>query len=149
MSLNPFNYLPWNSWGGTKHLEDRREAVKKYKERLNGWSDTTTWGRWMDGDRITALNDAESLYFQSENAAEYWRKVANLWAGYADSMTSIHPDQFAKIVGAVGASSDAADTYLENRNWKKWIGELPPKPKDVPWWVWAVGGLVVWNSIRR
>ena len=149
MSWNPADYLPWNSWGGTEHLEKKRAAREKYKERLQGWSNTETWGVWLDSDRITALNDATDAYAYAEDASDYWARVAALWAGYAESMSSIHPDQFAKIVKAVGASSDAADTYLENRNWRKWIGELPPKPKDVPWWVWAVGGLVVWNSIRR
>ena len=142
-------YLPWNSWGGTEHLEDKRAAANKYAERINGWSDTETWGRWIDGDRLAALNDAEAAYFYAEDAADYWTRVAALWKGYAQTMVSIHPDQFDKIVKAVGASEDAADGYREARNWLNYIGDLPPKPKDLPWWVWAIGAVGVVGWIRR
>ena len=143
-------YLPWNSWGGTAHLEDVTAARDKYKERIAGWSDTETWGRWLDSDRIYALNDGDTAYAYAEDATDFWNQIAELWTGpYTDTVTSIHPDQYDKIVLAVGASVDAADTYRDNRNWLKWIGEIPPKPKDIPWWVYAGGGLILWNTIRR
>ena len=143
------DYLPWNSWGGTAHLEDKKAARDKYQERILGWSDTATWGQWVDGDRLTAWNDANAAYYAANDAAHFWAKVARLWAGYAENMSSIHPDQFKKIVAAVGASTDAADTYRDNRNWVKWVGELPPEPEDVPVWLWVAGGLGLWILIRK
>ena len=142
-------YLPWNSWGGTEHLEDKRAAANKYAERINGWSDTETWGRWIDGDRITALNDGQDAFFYAEDASDYWRRIAALWNGYAQTMVSIHPDQYDKIILAVGASTSAADEYREARNWRNYIGDLPPKPKDIPWWVWALGAVGVVGWIRK
>lgn len=149
MAWNPAQYLPWNSWGGTAHLEKKSSAREKYKERLRGWSDTKTWGRWLDSDRITALNDADAAYSYAENATDYWARVAQLWRGYADTMQSIHPEQFAKILTSVGVSKDAAKTYENNRNWVPYVKDALPKPKDLPWWVWPAGAVAVWISIRR
>jgi len=147
--FNPLDYLPWNSWGGTEHLEDKRAAANKYAERLNGWSDTETWGRWIDGDRIYALNDAERAYFSADDAADYWRIVSSKWDGYAETFSSIHPDQFDKIVSAMGASADAAKSYRDARNWLTYVGDIPPKAKDIPWWAWPAGGLALWLLIRK
>jgi hypothetical protein len=146
---NPADYLPWNDWGGTEHLEKKRAAREKYKERLQGWSNTETWGVWLDSDRITALNDATDAYAYAEDASDYWARVAALWAGYAETMSSIHPDQFDKIVKAVGASKEAAGSYRDNRNWAPYVKDVLPKAKDIPWWSWPAGGLALWILIRK
>jgi len=147
--FNPLDYLPWRDWGGTEHLEDKRAAANKYAERLTGWSDTETWGRWIDGDRLYAMMDAEKAYFDATDAADYWRRVANFWEGYAQTMASIHPDQFDKIVLAVGASADASRTYRDSRNWVTYVGDVVPKPGQFPWWMWLAGGLGLWLLIRK
>jgi hypothetical protein len=142
-------YLPWNSWGGTEHLEDKRAAAVKYAERITGWSDTDTWGLWIDSDRLRALDDAQKAYFYAKDAAGYWARVASLWEGYAESMISIHPDQFDKIAASVGASQDAAKTYRDARNWVEYAKEIVPTPAQFPWWVYGIGVLALWNTIRK
>ena len=142
-------YLPWNSWGGTAHLEDKSAAREKYEERSNGWSDTATWGRWIDGERVYALEDARKAYLYATDAEGYWARIAYLWEGYAKTMSSIHPDQFAKIVSSLGVSADAASTYRDSRNWVGYVVDVVPKPQQFPWWIWAGGALVLWNTIRR
>ena len=64
-------------------------------------------------------------------------------------MSSIHPEQFTKILAAVGASKNAATTYRDARNWVDYVGDIAPKPADVPWWTWGVGAVVVWTLIRK
>ena len=142
-------YLPWKSWGGTEHLENKRAAANKYAERINGWSDTETWGRWLDGDRLSALEDAQAAYFYAEDASDYWARVAALWNGYAETMASIHPDQFDKIILSVGSSSSAAKSYRDNRNWVGYVKDVVPKPTQLPWWVWAIGAVGVFGWIRK
>jgi hypothetical protein len=144
-------YLPWNSWGGTEHLEDKRAAANKYAERITGWSDTETWGLWLDSDRLIALDDAQKVYFNASDAADYWRRIASIWEGYADTMVSIHPDQFEKIAAAVGASSVAATGYRDARNWAGYVKDIvkPPKPAEIPWWIYGIGALALWNLTRK
>ena len=142
-------YLPWNSWGGTEHLEDKRAAAVKYSERITGWSDTDMWGRWIDSDRLIALDDAQKAYFYAKDAAGYWARVASLWEGYAETMISIHPDQYDRIGAAVGASEDAAKTYRNARNWVGYAKEIIPTPAQFPWWLWLGGAVLAWRLILK
>jgi hypothetical protein len=138
-----------SDWGGTEWLEGPNDAAHaKYVERLNAWSDTEAFQVWSVAERDTAIADAQYLYATTSDAAEYWAAVPRLWETYATTFSSIEPAQFRKIVAAVAASSDAADTYETNRKITTFI-EPPKIAKNIPWWVYGIGALVVFNAIRR
>jgi len=145
VTMEDFDHSPW---GGTTWLEGTADnAHAKYLERLNGWANSTAFSKWSAQDLEATRNFAQYAFMQTKNSApEYWALIAQYWSeqGTKD-LSSISPDQYAKIAKAVNASSDASKTYEKNRK----LGVDLPEPGDFPWWVWLAGGLVIWNSIRR
>jgi hypothetical protein len=145
ITMEDFDHPPW---GGTTWLEGTADnAHAKYLDRLNGWANSSAFPTWSPADLEATRNFAQYAFMQTKNSApEYWALVAEYWSeqGTKD-LKSISPDQYAKIAAAVNASNDAATTYEKNRD----MGVDLPDIKDLPWWVWPIGALAVWSSIRR
>ena len=135
-------------WGGTDYLEEHRLAHEKYIERLNRWAASPAFPHWEMQERDAAIADANYVYSITDSAAGYWGSLPAFWSSYAGKFISIDPVQFRKITDSVGMSSEAADTYAENRKLSTYI-EPPEIGKNIPWWIYAIGGLVVFNAVRR
>jgi hypothetical protein len=135
-------------WGGTDYLEQHQEAHQKYLERIEKWSNSPAYAVWDQTEKDTAIADANYIYSITNSAAGYWGSLPAFWESYSGSFVSLDSEQFRKIVDSVGASSDAADTYAANRN--PLTHYEPPKiAKNIPWWAYALGGLVIFNAFRR
>jgi hypothetical protein len=137
-------------WGGTPHLENHEAAHQMYKDRIIRWASSSAFPVWFTGELARVQDDAELIYSTTGSAEAYWTKVSQFWNGYANEFDSIDPVQFSKIVAAVGASQDAAETYADNRKLSTHVDiDLPEIPEKAPWWVWAAGGLGLFLVIRR
>lgn len=144
----------FTDWGGTPHLENLEAADAKYRERIFGWSDGKTFTRWSDADRQVALSAANNWYDPSRvgkgnnasTAEEYWQSVANWWRSPDAQYLQIDTLQKAKILDSVDSSSNAATGYVQGRD----VTEYLPEPENlIPWWVYGIAGLVIWNTIRK
>ncbi len=142
-------------WGGTPHLENLEKADAKYRERLRGFAAGHTFTKWPDVDLQTALAAIDGWYDPARSgsrgmvsdASAYWDTVANWWRSPAAQYLQIDTLQKAKILDSVDSSSDAAKGYLQGRDIREHLPDFERPP--IPWWVFALGGLVLWNSIRR
>jgi len=124
----------FTDWGGTAWLEGtNEEAHAKYVERLNAWATTEAFPVWDETELATALADADQIYATTSEATEYWAAVPRLWESYATTFQSVSIEQYRKILAAVGASSDAADTYEENRKITTHIEPIRFPTEKIPW----------------
>ena len=136
-------------WGGTPHLENLDAAHAMYQDRIVRWASSPTFPVWFTGELARVQDDAQLIYSTTGSAEEYWAKVSQFWNSYAGELESLDPVQFSKIVAAVGASQDAAETYAENRKLSTHVDiDLPDIPEKTPWWVWAVGGLLLYQVVK-
>jgi hypothetical protein len=136
----------FTDWGGTPHLENLEAADAKYKERILGWSDGKTFTRWSDADRKVALTAPDQWKGSAATAEEYWQYVANWWRSPDAQYLRIDTLQKAKILDSVDSSSNAATGYVQGRD----VTEYLPEPENlIPWWVYGIAGLVIWNTIRK
>lgn len=153
--------LPWN-WGGTPHLENLSSADQMYRDRLTKWSQTSAFPHWGPGDLRTALDAISGWYDPARKgtasrpggtrmvstADQYWGHVASWWISPDALYLTISPEQRSRIVASVKQSADSAEAYVIARNPATHLPEGGKWP-EVPWWVYGVGALVVWNTIRK
>jgi hypothetical protein len=136
----------FTDWGGTPHLENLKAADAKYRERIFGWSDGKTFARWSNADRQSALSAPDQWKGSADTAEEYWQYVANWWRSPDAQYLQIDTLQKAKILDSVDSSSNAATGYVQGRD----VTEYLPEPENlIPWWVYGIAGLVIWNTIRK
>ena len=145
----------FTDWGGTPHLENLAAADAKYRDRLAGFAAGHTFTAWPAADLQTAIDAINGWYDPARTgyannvttAEEYWETVANWWRSPGAHYLQIDTLQKAKILDSVDSSSEAASGYVAGRDIVEKLPDFERPP--VPWWVWGIGGLVVWNSIRR
>ena len=142
-------------WGGTPHLENLAAADAKYRERLQGFAAGHTFTKWPDVDLQTAIAAIDGWYDPSRvgmsgkvsTAEEYWQTVANWWRSPSAQYLQIDTLQKAKILDSVDSSSDAASGYIAGRDIVEHLPDFERPP--IPWWVYAGGGVLVWDWIRN